>query len=80
MFNDVIDGKIDYENEYNEVLKILEEAKAEILKERKLRDAAEILYHETVVEGKEICDVLNEYRKKFGIQDFDNLTPDEEEL
>jgi hypothetical protein len=73
MFNDIVDGTIDYEKEYFEIIEVLKEAKEIIIEERKHRYSLEQLYNETFNQARECFKTLKKYRDQISKEDWEEL-------
>ena len=73
MFDDIMNNTIDYKKEWNEAKELLKEAKYVIQKERARRYALEDLNNESYQTAKKCAKTINDYRDKYGKQDFDDL-------
>jgi hypothetical protein len=73
MFEDIYEQEPNWKDLHEKGMELLKEAKKEIERERSLRDAIEHLYHETVEEGKDLADLIKQYRAKHGRADFDYI-------
>lgn len=77
MYNDILTTDIDFKEEIRKYREILKEAKQMILDERQKYIELEIVKNNYVKDAKKFAEVIDKYRKKFNVQDFDTL--DEED-